>query len=128
MSNSMATQDSLNEPAGVSKETVTLDVMPGDAASSSFDKAVKYAEDRAKSKELTDDQLKEFEQLVFVSEEELKKQTKADEIELQKARLQDLQALQGLMKQVHESVNASQKNLDEISKNCNKVIEFLLKL
>eukprot|EP00658_Telonema_sp_P-2_P065334 TRINITY_DN5459_c0_g1_i3.p1 TRINITY_DN5459_c0_g1~~TRINITY_DN5459_c0_g1_i3.p1 ORF type:complete len:175 (+),score=97.16 TRINITY_DN5459_c0_g1_i3:103-627(+) len=98
--------------------------MGGPDRSDAYEKAVEYAEKRARAEELSDEQLKEFEKMVVMTEETLNKQLTVDEIKIQEKRLKDLEDLKELMIDLHGKVNSSSKNQDEISKKCKEVIEL----
>eukprot|EP00656_Telonema_subtile_P029113 TRINITY_DN3206_c0_g1_i3.p1 TRINITY_DN3206_c0_g1~~TRINITY_DN3206_c0_g1_i3.p1 ORF type:complete len:163 (-),score=58.26 TRINITY_DN3206_c0_g1_i3:339-827(-) len=114
----MADHDGLDEPSGV--EHVKVEMKP---AGEQYEATMKYARERAEEETFSDTQLQEFEQMVLLSEDELKKAITAEEIENQQKRLEDLKALKSMMVEIHETVNNDTETQDAISKKCKQVIE-----
>ena len=69
------------------------------------------------------DDLKEFQEMVVLSEQEIRVNMKKEEIEVQEKRLEQLKQLMGLMEDVHQKVNDDQAKQDSISDACQAVIK-----
>merc|ERR1712072_1110029 len=123
----MARDDSLS--AGVDLEMgKTKDGLPA-IYHSTIETAQKNAEkiDKAvaagEEVQFSGEQLQEFQQMVTLSEEQIRKSMKKEEIAIQEKRLKDLKSLMDLMTQVHDRVNDDQVKQDSISEACAAVIK-----